>query len=91
MPICNDQKCVNLYTQFIIIYILICKILHHAAWHAGDQVAFLAFSSSVFLGQVFIVFFLTVCGVRVAWIGWLVSHSSSMISQAFGSIGTVGR
>lgn len=62
-----------------------------SSWHAGDQVAFLAFSSSVFLGRVFIVFFLTVCGVWVAWIGWLVSHSSSMISQAFGSIGTVGR
>lgn len=97
MSVCNDQKCINLYSQFII-YILICKIVHQCGVACRWSGCFLSLHFVCIFGSGVCCLLLdSLWGLgRTDWWPkphrlWLVSHSSSMISQAFGSIGTVGR
>lgn len=41
-----------------------------------------AFSSTVFLGQVFLIFILDSLGIRVRRVGWLIIYSNNMVMVA---------
>ncbi len=72
-------------------------------WHCSgvmeDQVALIAaFRLSALLGLVSLIFLLTIPhrlsmhGVQVRWVCWLIKHSNTMVTEpAFGTFGSVGR